>query len=124
MTSSKRILIIEDNEASMHLMRAHLEKAGYQTLSVQNGSEGLRAARSEKPDLIILDLLLPDIDGQKLCYMIKFDKNLEHIPVAIWTSRDAEDIADQTKTCGANAFIPKTTRMPVVLDIIRRLLSE
>lgn len=122
--SSIKILIIEDNEASLKLLDAHLKRAGYTTVTVQNGYDGLKIARQEKPDLIVLDLMLPDIDGHKLCYMIKFDKKLSHIPVAIWTSRDSEDVADLAKNCGADAFVAKTTRIPVVMDIISRLLNK
>ena len=120
----KKILIIEDNEASLKLLDTYLKKEGYKTIVGQNGYEGLHLARKEKPDLIVLDLMLPDIDGLKLCYMINFDKKLGKIPIAIWTSRDTEQYADLSKNCGADAFIVKTTRLPVVMDIISKLINN
>jgi DNA-binding response OmpR family regulator len=123
MEKSKRILIIEDNEASLQYIKTHLEHQGYETIPVQNGYEGLRQVRVERPDLILLDLLLPDLDGHKLCRMIKFDKNLGHIPVAVWTSRDTEEYAEKAKACGADAYIVKMTRIEIVLDIIKKLLE-
>jgi DNA-binding response OmpR family regulator len=122
--TNKKILVIEDNEASIHLIQAHLHKAGYQTVVAKTGFGGLSAARDAKPDLIVLDILLPDMGGHKICRMIKFDKKLNHIPVVVWTSRDTDQDAETAKQCGADAFVVKTTRIEVLLDVIRKLLEK
>jgi two-component system, OmpR family, response regulator len=122
--ADKKILIIEDSEASIRLIQAHLQRAGYQTVVAKTGFGGLAAVRDAKPDLIVLDIMLPDMGGHKICRMIKFDKKLNHIPVVVWTSRDTEQDAETAKQCGADAFVVKTTRIEVVLDVIRKLLEK
>jgi two-component system alkaline phosphatase synthesis response regulator PhoP/two-component system response regulator VicR len=81
-------------------------------------------ARDIKPDLILLDIMLPDLDGHKLCRMIKFNRGLKRIPVAMFTSRDTEEDAELAKKCGADAFILKTTHVSIVLDAIDRLIQK
>ena len=120
---SQKILMIEDEPAFLRMMKKWLERKGYQVITAQNGLDGLSKARSETPDLIILDIMLPGIDGLKVCRMIKSDSNLRTIPVAMLTSRDLETDAQMAKKFGANAFIVKTTRIEVVIEIIQRLLK-
>ena len=122
--SIKKILMIEDEPAFLRMMKKRLEFEGYEVVSAQNGLDGLSTARRENPDLIILDIMLPGIDGHKVCRMIKSDNNLRNIPVAMLTSRDLEEDAETAKRCGANAFIIKTTRTEIVIDIIKKLLEK
>ena len=122
MNSQKKILIVEDNEASIKLIQAHLDRNGYKTIVAKSGMAGLAAARDAKPDLIVLDILLPDLGGHKVCRMIKFDRKLNHIPVVVWTSRDTEEDAETAKNCGADAFVVKTTKIQVLLEVIRKLI--
>jgi two-component system OmpR family response regulator len=122
--ANSKILVIEDNEASIHLIHAHLKRAGYRTVVSKTGFGGLSAARDAKPDLIVLDIMLPDMGGHKICRMIKFDKKLNHIPVIVWTSRDTDQDAETAKQCGADAFVVKTTRIEVLMDVIKKLLEK
>lgn len=124
MEESKKILIIEDNEAMAKLLTRHLERSGYAVKWVPNGLSGFNETRKMQPDLILLDLLLPDLDGHKVCHMIKADRGLEKIPIIILTSRDTEEDAELAKKCGANAFVVKTTRIPILMDVISRLLNK
>jgi len=64
------------------------------------------------------------MDGHKVCHMIKADRGLEKTPIIILTSRDTEEDAELAKKCGADAFVVKTTRIPVLLDVISRLLKR
>ena len=118
-----KILIVEDNTAAIKFYTSHLKNAGYSVITANAGFEGLNMARSENPDLIILDILLPDLDGLKICRILKFDKECSNIPIAILTSRDTEEDAEHAKKCGADAFMIKTTRIEIVLDVIRRLIE-
>ena len=121
---NQKILMIEDEPAFLRMMKRRLEYEGYQVVTAQNGLDGLSVARIENPDLIILDIMLPGLDGHKVCRMIKSDSNLRSIPVAMLTSRDLESDADMAKKCGANAFIVKTTKTEIVVDIIQKLLNQ
>lgn len=124
MSESKRILIVEDNIAFRKMLKLRLESKGYQTIITEDGLAGLNATREEMPDLIFLDLMLPKMDGHKVCRLIKFDKTLQHIPVIIFTSRDLDDDADLAKECGADAFMLKTTRGEILMDVMEKLLEK
>jgi len=124
MTKPKQILIIEDNPDFLMLLKERLEMNGYETITAQNGLKGLSAVKEKNPDLILLDLMLPEIDGHKLCRMIKFDKRFKEIPVIILTSRDTSDDAELAKKYRADAFIVKTTRKGILLDVIKKLLER
>jgi len=120
----KKILVVEDNAAFCKILRMRLESAGYETVISQDGLGGLDAVRRESPDLVILDLMLPGMDGHKVCRLLKADRNFGHIPVAIFTSRDLDEDAELAKECGADGFSPKTTRGAVMLDVIKGLLER
>jgi two-component system, OmpR family, alkaline phosphatase synthesis response regulator PhoP len=124
MTEPKTILVIEDNPASIKYIRSHLERAGFRAVIAENGFTGLNKVREIRPDLILLDIMLPDLDGHKLCRMIKFNREYRDIPVAIFTSRDTEEDAELAKKCGADAFILKNTHIAIVIEAIRRLVSK
>ena len=124
MDATKKILIIEDNPASIQFIRKHLEKAGYQTVIAEGGFTGLDVARTGNPDLILLDIMLPDMDGHKVCRMIKKNRALQHIPIAMFTSRDTDEDAEKAKEDGADAFILKSTRIEIILSIIQKLLEK
>jgi len=68
--------------------------------------------------------MLPDLDGHKLCRMIKFNRELKEIPVAMFTSRDTEEDAELAQRCGANAFILKTTHFDIILETVKRLIQK
>lgn len=124
MSESKTILIIEDSAASIKYIRSHLEKEGFRTVVAENGFTGLNKVREVRPDLVLLDIMLPDLDGHKLCRMIKFNRAYKDIPVAMFTSRDTEEDAELAKKCGADAFILKNTHIAIVIETIRRLVSR
>jgi len=121
---SKRILIIENNAVFRRALKMRLEENGYATVDAENGLEGLNSVRRENPDLVITDIMLPGLDGHKVCRMIKFDRKLSRIPVIVLTSRDLDQDAEIAKQCGADAFVLKTTRPPILLEVIRRLLER
>lgn len=120
----KKILVIEGNEAFRKLLKKRLETAGFHVFTVPDGLEGLTAVRRENPDLIILDILLPGLDGHKICRMIKFDRKLKHIPVVVLTSRDLEEVAELAKQVKADAFCVKTTKAAVLVEIIQKLIER
>ena len=120
----KCILIIEDNEAFLKILKMRLESEGHRIIAARNGLEGLNAVRKEKPDLVISDIMLPEMDGHKICRLIKLDRNIQHIPVIMLTSRDLDEDAELAKKCGADAFIPKTTHAAVMMEVISKLLSR
>ena len=119
-----KILIVEDCAIFRKLLTRRLEEQGYEVIQAQDGIEGLQKARTQNPDLIILDLMLPRLNGHKICRLLKFDRNLGCIPVIIITSRDSDEDAELAKQSRADAFIIKTVRFEIVLDVIERLLKK
>ena len=83
----KRILLIEDEADMVYALTLQLEAINCEVLSAADGQTGLDMARKEKPDLIILDLMLPKMDGYKICRMLKFDEKYKKIPIIMFTAR-------------------------------------
>ena len=122
--TKKRILIVEDNPTFQKMLKLRLQSNGYDVIAASDGLEGLNMARKEGPDLIILDLMLPRMNGHQIARLLKFDNRFRDIPIIMLTSRDLDEDATLAKQCGADAFIVKTTRAAILLDVIRKLLKQ
>jgi len=120
----RRVLIVDDEEDLVKIVAFTLKHAGYDILTAYNGNEGLRAAQEEKPDLIILDLMLPKMDGYKICALLKANSKYSHIPIIIFTARAQETDKEMSKEAGANAYISKPFEPEVLLDMVKKLLRE
>jgi len=123
-STQKRMVIIENNAVFRKALKTRLEAAEFTIFDAENGLEGLNKVRREVPDLVILDIMLPGLDGHKVCRMIKFDRKLSRIPVIVLTSRDLDQDAMLAKQCGADAFVLKTTKAPILIEVIRKLLDR
>jgi DNA-binding response OmpR family regulator len=121
--TKKKILVVEDEAELTGAIRIRLEQAGYEVLTAYDGQEGLEKARAENPDLIILDLMLPKLDGYKVCRMLKFDEKYRKIPVVMLTARAQEKDEDLGYEVGADAFITKPFKYQVLLAKITELLG-
>jgi len=121
---AKRILVIDDEPELVKAIQIRLERAGYETLVAHDGMEGLDKARKEKPDLILLDLMLPKMDGYKVCALLKRDRNYAKIPVIMLTARTLERHQKQGIEVGADAYITKPFQYEMVLAKIKELLGE
>ena len=121
-STKKRILIVEDNPTFQKMLKLRLESNGYDVIAASDGLEGLSMARKEKPDLIILDLMLPGMNGHQIARLLKFDRRFQDIPIIMLTSRDLDNDAALAKQCGADAFIVKTTKAAILLEVIKKLL--
>ncbi|OVE79064.1 hypothetical protein BVY01_03575 [bacterium I07] len=123
-SKQKKVLIIEDNPVFIKMLAMRMEASGYIVVKAEDGLTGLNAAKAESPDIILLDLMLPVMDGHKVCRFLKADRNLQNIPIAILTSRDLYDDAELAEKSGADAFIPKATKPVIILDVIQKLLDK
>lgn len=124
MPDKKNILIVEDEIDMSNLLKMRLENCGYGVMVGRDGQEGLSLAQQHKPDLIILDLMLPKIDGYKVCRMLKFDEKYKNIPVIIYTARTQEQDRQLANECGADAYIPKTESQSILVDKIKSMFSR
>jgi two-component system, OmpR family, alkaline phosphatase synthesis response regulator PhoP len=120
----KRILIVDDEEDIVNVLRFRLEANNYAVLSASEGQEGLNKARAEKPDLIILDLMLPKLDGYKVCRMLKFDESYKSIPIIMFTARAQKKDEELGMEMGADAYIAKPFEPEALLDKIKELLVK
>lgn len=120
--AKKIILVIEDEEDLIQAIKIRLEFADYQVLVAYDGSQGLDMVKQHKPDLILLDIMLPKIDGYKVCSTLKNDQEYKKIPIIILTARAQEEDERLSYEAGANAFITKPFEYEVVVAKIKELL--
>ena len=121
---NKKILITEDSPTILAITKDTLESVGYSVICAVDGQEGLDKARKEMPDLIILDLMLPKIDGYKVCRMLKFDERYKKIPVILLTARAGETDVKLGREVGADAYIIKPFEPEILLSKITELLNR
>lgn len=122
--NKKKILLVEDERVLIETVTLRLEAAGYEAISAYDGFEGLEKAKKEKPDLIILDLMLPKMDGYKVCGLLKADTRYNKIPIIMFTARAQESDKKMGKEVGADAYITKPFEPEALLEKIRQLLKE
>jgi DNA-binding response OmpR family regulator len=122
--SPKKILIVDDEVDLVETVRFPLEIEGFDTLVSYNGEDGLNQARKEKPDLIILDLMLPKLDGYKVCRLLKFDERYKDIPILMLTAKTQEKDKILGKETGADEYITKPFEMDYLLEKVKAYLSK
>ncbi len=120
----ERILLVEDEKDMVYAVTLQLEASGYEVITVCDGQEGLEKARKESPDLIILDLMLPKMDGYKVCGLLKADRRYNKIPIIMFTARAQESDIKMGKEVGADAYITKPFDPQLLLEKIRELLKK
>lgn len=120
----KKILLVDDEPDIVAVTTTRLETAGYQVISALDGEKGLALARSERPDLIILDLMLPKIDGFKICRMLRFDEKFEHIPIIIFSAKVQPEDKRLAEEVGASFYLTKPAEPLALLSVVKKLLEE
>ena len=121
---SKKILVIEDDPVVARLMQYTLTKHGYEVQTASNGLEGLRKARQERPDLIILDVMLPGIDGYEICHRLRAEPRTSAIPIMIYSAKGQEDDLAAGQRVGANDYLMKPAEPYEITRMVGRLLEE
>jgi len=119
-SNRKRIVVVDDEVPIARMLRIRLEANGYEVFEAHDGQAGLDLVHKEKPNLIILDLVLPVIDGFKVCRILKFDNNFKNTPVIMLTARTAEESQKLGQAMGANAYMTKPFEPEVLLKKDRR----
>jgi DNA-binding response OmpR family regulator len=122
--NSKKILIVDDEEDLVETVRFPLEMEGYHVLVSYNGEDALNQARKENPDLILLDLMLPKLDGYKVCRLLKFDDRYKHIPILMLTAKSQEKDMLLGMETGANEYITKPFDMDDLLKKVKAYLNK
>jgi two-component system cell cycle response regulator DivK len=120
---AKKVLIVEDNELNMKLFHDLLDAQGYETLQTREGLEALSIAREQRPDLILMDIQLPEISGLEVTKWLKEDEDLAGIPVVAVTAFAMKGDEERIRQGGCEAYISKPISVTGFLDTIRRLLD-
>ena len=122
--ASERILIVEDNEKNLKLVRDLLQLKGYQTMDAKSGEEGVEVARSAKPDLILMDIRLPGMDGITTLGHLRADEACRHIPVIALTAQAMAHDREQIIAAGFDGYHTKPINIRELPETIRKTLDE
>jgi len=120
---SKKVLIVEDNELNMKLFHDLLDAHGYETLQTREGLQALALARQHRPDLILMDIQLPEISGLEVTKWLKEDDELSHIPVVAVTAFAMKGDEERIREGGCEAYISKPISVMHFLDTVRTYLG-
>jgi len=121
-TQNRTILIVDDEEDIRAVLQARLEAAGFRVRTASNGMDALDSIRSDPPDLVILDVMLPDITGLDVCALVKRDRRLRKIPIILLTARSQPQDRLTGAALGADAYMNKPFNADELLAEVRRLL--
>ncbi|MCW2315477.1 two-component system, cell cycle response regulator DivK [Rhodoblastus acidophilus] len=121
---AKKVLIVEDNELNMKLFNDLLEAHGYATLQTKNGVEAVSLARSHRPDLILMDIQLPEVSGLQVTQWLKDDPTLAEIPVVAITAFAMKGDEEKILQGGCEAYLSKPISVVKFLETVRRFLGD
>lgn len=122
--NKKKILIVEDEESLLKLESILLISKGFEVKGVANGRAALEAVAADRPDLILLDIMLPEIDGFEVCERLKSDPDTRHIPVIMLTAKKSREDMVRGEKVGADWYITKPFKSAMVIETIQRFLSK
>ena len=120
----KRVLIVDDEPDIVESVKFSLELENIECLEAYDGEAALYKAKSEKPDLIILDIMLPKINGYKIARLLKFDQKYKNIPIIMLTARTQEKDVKLGEETGADKYITKPFDMDLLVNAVKEYLKE
>lgn len=116
---AKTVLIVEDNELNMKLFNDLLEAHGYQTLKTASGSEAMELARAHKPDLVLMDIQLPEVSGETVTEWMKADPELKAIPIVAVTAFAMKGDEERIRAKGCEAYLSKPISIGKFIETVR-----
>lgn len=120
---AKRILIVDDEKDIVETLKFIIESDGYDCIVAYDGEEALNLAKTQNPDLIILDVMLPKINGYKVCRLLKFDSKYKHIPILMVTARTQHEDKIIGEETGANEYITKPFDIDTISNLVKKYLQ-
>lgn len=119
-----KILVVDDEKDTVSALSLRLKSLGYQVIEAFDGIEALEKARAERPDAILLDIMLPKLDGYKVCRMLKFDEKFKDIPIILITAKVEEGNRRMGMDVGADAYVTKPFNTEELMAKLKDVLSE
>lgn len=120
----KTVMIVEDNELNMKLFHDLLEAHGYRTVETRNGIEAMGLARTHRPDLILMDIQLPEVSGLEVTKWLKADPDLQHIPVVAVTAFAMKGDEERIRAGGCEAYLSKPISVAKFLSTVREYVGD
>ena len=120
---SKKILVVDDEPATLKLIESLLNSKGYETTLAKDGLESLVSIQKEEPDLVVLDVEMPEINGYDVCYQLRFNAQYEKLPIILLTKRDQE-IDEKIGKRVNIAYVPKPINSDLLFETIESLLKD
>jgi CheY-like chemotaxis protein len=114
-----RILIIDDDPDTGKLFCTIVDTEGHETVGAYSGAEGLEVANEQQPDLIVLDVMMPEMDGWEVLGRLRHDKSTEKIPVVVWSAMTGHRNEEMADELGAQAYVRKGCGLPSLLEVIK-----
>lgn len=124
MIELKKILIIEDEPELVSVLKQRLEKCSFSVDSALDGQVGLTKAKKQKPDVILLDLMMPQVDGYEVCYELKNNPDTKDIIIIVVSAQASKENQKEILSRGANAFLEKPFEPSELVELIQNLLQE
>ena len=123
MSGKAKILLVDDEPSIVKMVGKRLEVEGFEVLVAMDGQDGLKKAQTENPELIILDIMLPKLNGYEVCTMLKQDTRYQKVPIIMFTAKAQDKDEKLGLECGANAYMRKPFKAQELVEKIRGLLN-
>ena len=120
---SAKLLIVDDEPATVQMIETFIQINGYSSATAYSGTDGLTMLELEKPDLVILDLMMPDMEGFEVCQRMRASDAFKSTPILIISARTDQDAIDRAYASGANGYLTKPFQLPELLSEIERLVN-
>ena len=124
MNENKQLLLVEDDSYSAETLKFALEAKGHDVTLATNGRDALNMVNDDMPQLIILDVMMPKMDGYHFCRLIKFDARYKHIPIIIVSSKIQDADRELGLACGANEYITKPYDLNILISTVEESLNN
>ena len=121
---SKKILVVEDDPSALRFIEYTLQQEGYHILSAEDGLEGIKKAQDEHPDLIILDVMLPGIDGYEVCYQLRQKPETSTVPIIMLSAKARQEDKNIGLKMGADEYLTKPADPTVILAKVKALFAD
>ena len=118
--TGRQVVVVEDNERNMKLFREVLESSGYRTLEAETGERAVALTTEHRPDLVLMDIHLPDIDGVEALRMLRADERTASVPVLALTAQAMEGDRERFLAAGFDGYLSKPVNIADLLDAVRR----